>query len=123
MQTLLTDLFNALLLPRFRYSNNFDQLRARVTLLLSVLLAGLALLAFVGIASIGERTTIINNILTVLLAMLLIQLTVVGLVHAGQLRAAMVMMFTFLGMATFTAVLLNGVGSSILLLIIAPLLY
>lgn len=95
MLSILSELLNGLFSPRFRYTNNLEQLRARVTLLLGVLLAAAALSAFIGFLLLGERTAPINNTLTLLLATVIVQLTVVSLVHAGQLRLATLTLFGF----------------------------
>ncbi|MFQ3534379.1 MAG: GAF domain-containing protein [Aggregatilineales bacterium] len=121
----MTGLLDILLLPRFRYTNNLEQLRARVTLLLSVLLAATALIAFVGIGVfwLDRRTDLANNALTLLLTVFLIQVTVISLVHAGQLRSATLTLFVFLAALTLGVTFLSGIGASSLLVLVMPLLY
>jgi GAF domain-containing protein len=122
-QTFLTDLLNLLLLPRFRYTNSLEQLRAHVTLLLSTLLSVVALGAALIILALGTRTSPVNSALTLLLATLVVQLIIISLVHAGQLRAATLTQLLFLAFSAVTVALVGGVGASSLLLLVAPLLY
>lgn len=122
-QTLLTDLLNLLLLPRFRYTNSLEQLRARVTLLLSALLSVIALGAALIILALGTRTPPVNSALTLLLATLVVQLIIISLTHAGQLRAATLTQLLFLALSAVAVAFVGGVGASSLLLLVAPLLY
>jgi GAF domain-containing protein len=122
-QSIVSELFNLLLQPRFRYTNNLEQVRARLTLLFSALLAAAALIAFLSILAFGDRSAPLNNILTLLLAGLLAQLFAMSLVHSGQLRLGMLTLFTFLVLVAVIIALLSGVGSSSLLILSAPLLY
>lgn len=122
-QTILADLLNLLLLPRFRYTNSLEQLRARVTLLLSALLGLFALSTALIILALGTRTATVNSALTLLLATLVAQLIISSLVHAGQLRAATLTQLLFLAVSAVTVALVGGVGASSLLLLVAPLLY
>lgn len=123
MLSILSELLNGLFSPRFRYTNNLEQLRARVTLLLGVLLAAAALSAFIGFLLLGERTAPINNTLTLLLATVIVQLTVVSLVHAGQLRLATLTLFGFWAAVALGVVFTSGVALSSLLVLVMPLLY
>jgi GAF domain-containing protein len=123
LQTILAELLNLLIQPRFRYTNNLDQLRARVTLLIGALLAITALSVSVIVLLFGDRSTASNNALTLSVATLLIQLTIIGLVHSGQLRIATQAALIFLSFASLMVALASGVGTSSLLLLIAPLLY
>ncbi|MCS6871359.1 MAG: GAF domain-containing protein [Anaerolineae bacterium] len=122
-QSVPIELLNFLRLPRFRYANNFDQLRARVTLLFSALLATAALITFVAILSLGYRAASASGVLTSLLVIFFVQLIVISLVHAGQLRAATLTSSAFLLVLAVTVLFLSGVGASSLLLLVIPLLY
>jgi len=122
-QTIFAEPFNLLFQPRFRYTNNLEQLRARVTLLLSALLTLAALSISILVLLLGERGAASSNALTLSIAALLIQLTVIGLVHSGQLRIATLTLLTFLAAAAALVTLVSGVGASSLMLLLAPLLY
>jgi hypothetical protein len=65
----------------------------------------------------------VSNLLAVALVGLLIQIVVIGLVHSGQLRAAMSVFFTFLLVLSVAALIIYGVESNSLLMLTLPLLY
>lgn len=122
-QTTLAESFNLLFQPRFRYTNNLEQLRARVTLLLSVFLTTAALLIAIAVLLLSERSTASNNALTLSLTALIAQLIIIGLVHSGQLRIATLSMLGFLTLSAAIVLVSSGVGASSLLALLAPLLY
>jgi GAF domain-containing protein len=65
----------------------------------------------------------VSNLLAVALVGLLIQIVVIGLVHSGQLRAAMSVFFSFLLVLSVAALIIYGVESNSLLMLTLPLLY
>lgn len=123
MWSLLVEFINALFMPRHRYRDRNMWLRARVTLALSMMITVGTLAAFIGAATAPTRGEFINSILTVSFAGLLIQLLIIGLIHAGQLRPAMFTLFTFLLLAGITAITLNGIASSFIVVAATPILY
>lgn len=123
MRLLLLDLYSALFVPRFRYSDSYSQMRARVTLMLAVFIAAISMLLLVALALIPERGDFVNNNLTIGLAVLLVQILVIGLVHAGQLRAATAIMLSLLVLIGLATIFLTGVGSNTLLVAVLPLLF
>ncbi|GAB4551941.1 MAG: hypothetical protein OHK0023_19450 [Anaerolineae bacterium] len=123
MSGIWTDLISGIILPRFRYRGGFDRLRARVTLLLASLVALVALLGLVALGLTPGQSAFESASLTVLLAVVLIHITIAGLIHAGQLRAGMGTMFAFLMTLAILVIVLNGVASSLLVVLVAPLIY
>lgn len=123
MQSLLYDIYSTLFIPRYRYGDAQNQLRARATLTLSTVIAAVLLLTVVGLASAGQRSDQVNNALTISLAFMFVQLLIIGLIHAGQLRMAMVVMFTLLGISVAASTVLSGVQSSLLLATASLMIY
>lgn len=123
MWSLIIEIFNILLSPRYRYRDRNSWLQARVTLAFSMMIAVGAFAVFIGAATTTRRTEFVTSTLTTGLAAVLIQLMVIGLIHAGQLRPAMYTLFAFLVLAAVTAIFLNGVGSSALVLALTPIVY
>jgi GAF domain-containing protein len=123
MQSLIHDLYSALLVPRYRYPDTYSQMRARVTLLVAVFTALACLAVLIGLATVAERTPVVSSILGGILAVLVILIVIIGLVHAGQLRLAIALTFTL--MLAFSMVMTAVVGVEVesVLLLVLPLIY
>lgn len=123
MQSLLFDFYSALFLPRHRYADDHSAMRARTTLMLAIFTAAGCLILLVALASSDERTTFVNSLLAGALAGMLILLAIMGLVHSGQLRPAMSVMFAFLLAFAASVLFVAGPGAAALLLLTLPLIY
>ncbi len=123
MWSLLVEFINILFMPRHRYRDRNMWLRARVTLTLSMMITLGTFAAFISAATTPARNEFVSSTLTVSLAGLLIQLLIIGLIHAGQLRPAMSTLFAFLLLAGITAIMLNGIASSFIVVAATPILY
>jgi GAF domain-containing protein len=123
MQSLLYDFYSALFLPRHRYPDDHSAMRARTTLLLAIFTAVGCLILLVALATSDERTTFVNSLLAGALAGLLILLAIIGLVHSGQLRPAMSVLFAFLLAFAFAVLFVAGPGAAAVILLTLPLIY
>ncbi len=124
MRSLIIELYNALLVPRHRYADSNDQMRARVTLLFSLLFILINVLTLLGLVVLSARSdTQFNNAsLAGALVSLVFQVVLIGLVHYGYLRPATVILFLFL-LGSAAATLIQGINSSFVLALALPILY
>ncbi len=124
MRSIFSEIYNALFAPRYRYADSHDQMRARVTLLFSMLfLIGTALDLLTLIATAWRADLDFNNrALTAIVIALLYQLAVIGFVHLGGIRVASGLLFLFL-MGSTLATVAGGVQSPFTLTLALPLVY
>ncbi|CAG0944387.1 hypothetical protein ANRL1_01726 [Anaerolineae bacterium] len=108
MRSIILDLFNILFVPRYRYTDGYTQLRARVTLALAVIIAFVTLTMVILIIAVASRVPGSESQIALSLGALLVQIILIGLIHSGQANLATVSMFgvlltfTLLVMAVFT---------------------
>ncbi len=121
MQEGLSWIYNVLLAPRHHYSDQYDQIRARVTLIFGAFIAASAVLSLVGIF-VAQGTSSINTTVVGSLAALFFCLVAISFVQNGQVHIA-ALMFTLLLGAVSVAVMVDGVGSSYLVLLVLLTLY
>src|SRR5258708_4217794 len=116
-------ILNTLFIPRYRYADSFDQMRARITLFYAVFAIIGSVLTLIGALAIPQndprRFAIIAG---AILIGILPQILVIALIHLGQLRIATLITFVFLLVASYAA-LGDGVSSSTLMTLVLPMLY
>lgn len=123
MQSLIHDLYSALLVPRYRYPDTYSQMRGRVTLIVAVLTVLVCLAGLIGLATVAERTPVVSSILGGILAVLVMLIVIIGLVHSGQLRLAVTMTFTLMLVFSMVITAAAGVEVGSVLLLVLPLIY
>jgi GAF domain-containing protein len=122
MQYVIDTLYHALLVPRFRYPDGIRQVRARVTLAFSLLMMVSSAFGLSGLLLQSTRGELSNIVFVGSTAALLGQFAVLGLVHAGAIRAAMAVFFVS-ALSSAVGLYLEGVTAMYLLAFALPLLY
>jgi GAF domain-containing protein len=119
---MLEGIYQFLLVPRYPYTDNLSQLRARVTLFVASLIIAVNVVVIVAIATQPVQTSVSNQALLGVALGVLVLLLIIGLVHQGSLRISVGLMTVWLlGSTGFS--LLGGVQSSFILVMILPILY
>ncbi|HRE48373.1 MAG TPA: hypothetical protein PLD47_11670, partial [Aggregatilineales bacterium] len=102
MQSLLTDVFTILFVPRFRYSGGIAQLRARITLIFTVLLSSAGLIAIIGVAVGAAQVQTIETIIALITVGVLLNIVLIALIHSGQAFLACLAQFAFMNVFALT---------------------
>jgi len=123
MWSLLADLYASLLVPRYRYTDSYNQLKARVTLLYSAVIGVFSFLVILGLAFSRQQDTFVNTGLFLSFLILLFQGVITFLVQSGQLRVGTFLLFAMLTAAGIFAVWSSGIDSSLILTLVVPLMY
>jgi GAF domain-containing protein len=119
---MLEGIYQFLLVPRYPYTDNLSQLRARVTLFFGSLFITGSLLIIVGIAAQPIQSAVASRLLIGAAISVLALLLTIGLVHQGLLRIAVAIMLVWLlGCSAFSGV--GGIHTSFILTLTLPILY
>ncbi len=119
MQSTIRELYNAILVPRHRYTDSLSQMRARATLLFSLLSVANNLLVLLTVsAQPGFGTGVLIGVAGALAAVFV----VIAMVNAGHIRAAAGLLFLVL-LAGMMASMLVATASSSALAATLPILY
>ena len=122
MLYLFDSLYHALLVPRYRYPDSLSQLRARVTLLFSLLMMVSSAFGLVGLLIQPMRSELNNLVFIGATAALLGQFAVLGLVHGGSIQAAMSVFFVC-ALGSAAVVYVEGANALYLLIFSLPILF
>ena len=122
MISALRSLLSLFVIPRYAYADRYDQLRARVSLLVGVFMVIMTVGLIIGGLLLPIAADRLQRTLLFASGGLLVALAALLFIHAGRLRWAMGLIYVFL-LAVAVRGIQNGIGTQLVLLLVLPLLY
>lgn len=122
MISALRGLLSVLIIPRYDYTERYDQLRARVSLLVGVCMVIMTVSLIIGGLLLPIEPDRLQRTMLYAFSGLAIALIIVAAVHTGRLRLAMWLLYLFFLIIAARS-LQNGIGTQLVLVLVLPMLY